>query len=165
MVIVYHTIERTFTELIGTSIERQDLDISPLAESYLIELISSFTTATHVVRESIYLNDLLRKALHSEGPIRKEYLRVTGDIALFVSGIFPDSLESRHSWFDIGYYIDIGQEAYDSIDTDIFNELAIKFPELVEMLNEVSIKIDLTAVDIERYIKRRGYIDVRTTRR
>ncbi len=165
MVIVNHTIERTFTELIGTSIERQDLDISPLAESYLIELMSSFTTATHVVRESIYLNDLLRKALHSEGSIRKEYLQVTGDIALFVSGIFPDSLESRRNLFNIGYYIDIGQEAYYNINTDIFKELAIKFPELVEMLNEVSVKIDLTTADIERYIKRRGYIDVRTTRR
>lgn len=165
MVIICDSIECTFTELLGTSIERQELEVSSLVESYVVELLSGFTTATHVVRESIYLNDLLRKALDSEGLIRKEYLRVTGDIALFVSGIFPDRLESRHSWFNLGYYIDIGQEAYDNIDTDIFDELAIKFPELVEVLNEVSIKIDLTTADIERYIKRRGYIDVRTTRR
>jgi len=165
LVIICDSIECTFTELLGTSIERQELEVSSLVESYVVELLSGFTTATHVVRESIYLNDLLRKALDSEGLIRKEYLRVTGDIALFVSGIFPDRLESRHSWFNLGYYIDIGQEAYDNIDTDIFDELAIKFPELVEVLNEVSIKIDLTTADIERYIKRRGYIDVRTTRR
>jgi len=165
LVIICDSIECTFTELLGTSIERQELEVSSLVESYVVELLSGFTTATHVVRESIYLNDLLRKALDSEGLIRKEYLRVTGDIALFVSGIFPDRLESRRSWFNLGYYIDIGQEAYDNIDTDIFDELAIKFPELVEVLNEVSIKIDLTTADIERYIKRRGYIDVRTTRR
>ncbi len=165
MVIICDSIECTFTELLGTSIERQELEVSSLVESYVVELLSGFTTATHVVRESIYLNDLLRKALDSEGLIRKEYLRATGDIALFVSGIFPDRLESRRNWFNLGYYIDIGQEAYDNIDTDIFDELAIKFPELVEVLNEVSIKIDLTTADIERYIKRRGYIDVRTTRR
>jgi len=159
------SIEGTFTDLIYASIDKQDLEISPLAESYVIEVVSGFTTATHVVRESIYLNDILRKAFDSDGRVRIEYLRVAGDIALFVSGLFPDSIESRHNWFNLGEYIDIGQKAYDNINTTTFDELATKFPEVVEMLNDVSIGIKLTSADLMRYVQRRSYIDVRVTRR
>ncbi len=165
MVTINETIEHAFTDLIGASIERQDLDISPLAESYVVELISGFTTATYVVSESIYLNDLFRKALDSNGQVRKEYLRVTGDVALFVSGFFSDNIESRLNGFNLGEYIDIGQKAYDNINTTTFDELATKFPEVVEMLNDVSIRIKLTPADLMRYAQRRSYIDVRVTRR
>jgi len=117
------------------------------------------------VRESIYLNDLLRKAFDSNGRVRTEYLRVAGDIALFVSGIFPDSIESRRNWFNLGDYIDIGQKAYDNINTTTFDELATKFPEVVEMLNDVSIRINLASVDLMKYIQRRRHIDARVARR
>jgi len=165
LVIVCDSIEYTFTELICTSIERQALEISPPAESYIVEMVSSFTTVTHVVQKSIYLNDLLRKAFDSSGKVRTEYLRVAGDVALFVSGIFPESLESRRNWFNLGDYIDIGQKAYDNINTTTFDELAIKFPEVVEVLNDVSIRIKLASVDLMKYMQRRRYIDARITRR
>ncbi len=165
MVITKDSIELTFTDLICTSIEKQDLKISPLVESHIVGVVSSFTTATHVVKESIYLNALIRKAFDSSGRMRTEYLRTAGDVALFVSGIFPDSLESRHTWFNLGDYIDIGQKAYDNINTAIFDELAVKFPEVVEMLNDVSIRINLASVDLKKYIQRRRHIDARVTRR
>ncbi len=165
MVITCDSIELAFTELICTSIESQDLEISSRAEAHIVEVVTSFTTATHVVRESSYLNDLLRKAFESNGRVRTEYLRVAGDIALFVSGIFPDSIESRRNWFNLGDYIDIGQTAYDNINTTTFNELAIKFPEVVEMLNDVSIRINLASIDLKKYLQRRRYIDARATRR
>jgi len=165
LIIINQTLERAFTDLISTSIERQELDISPLAESYVVELVTSFVYATHVVHEGMYLNELVRKALDSEGRIRRVYLRTAGDIALFITGVLPDSLESRRTWFSLGDYIDIGQKAYDHINTDVFDELAVIFPEMVEVLNDVSVNIKLTSTDLIRYIKRRSYIDVRTTRR
>ena len=165
MVITCDSVELVFTELICTSLERQDLEISPRAESHIVEVVTSFTTATHVVRESIYLNDLLRKAFDSNGRVRTEYLKVAGDIALFVSGIFPDSIESRRNWFNLGDYIDIGQKAYDNINTTTFDELATKFPEVVEMLNDVSIRINLASIDLMKYIQRRRHIDARVARR
>lgn len=158
-------LERTFVELIDTSIERQALDVSPLAESYVVEMLVGFTDATHLVRESIYLKDLLRKALDLEGRVRKEYLRTAGDVALFITGIFPDSLKSRRNSFNLGDYIDIGQEAYYHINADVFDELAVIFPEMVEVLNEVSAKMKLTSSNIIDYINRRRYIDARVTRR
>lgn len=161
----WKALERTFTDLIDTSIERQALDVSPLVEAYVVEMLIGFTDATHLVRESIYLKDLLRKALDSEGRMRKEYLRTTGDVALFVTGIFPDSLKSRRNSFNLGDYIDIGQKAYDHINADVFDELAVVFPEMVDVLNEVSMRMKLTSVDIVEYMRRRRYIDARVTRR
>ncbi len=158
------SIELTFTDLICTSLKKQDLKISPPAELHIVEVVTTFSTATHIVKESIYLHDLMRKAFDSSGRMRTEYLRTAGDVALFVSGIFPDSLESRHTCFNLGDYIDIGQKAYDNINTAIFDELAIKFPEVVEMLNDVSIRMNLSSIDLEKYVQRRRHIDARVTR-
>jgi len=161
--IVKDTLEETFTDLIGTSLENE---ISPSAESYVIEVVASLSSGVHeMVTRGVVLNELLREALDSNGLIRREYLRVTGDVALFVSGIFPESLESRKTWFHLGDYIDIGQTAYSNIKTEVFDELSIKFPQVVNVLNTVSIKIDLTSKDLAKYIRRRRTIDARVTRR
>ena len=163
MRIVKDTLEETFTDLIGTSLENE---ISPSAESYVIEVVASLSTGVHeMVTRGVFLNELLREALDSNGLIRREYLRVTGDVALFVSGIFPDSLESRKTWFCLGDYIDIGQTAYSSIQADVFDELSLKFPQVVDVLNTVSLEIDLTSKDLPRYVRRRRAIDARVTRR
>jgi len=157
------TIEETFADLIGTSLEEE---ISPPAEAYVIEVVASLSSGVHeMASRSVFLNDLLRKALDSNGLVRREYLRVTGDVALFVSGIFPDSLESRKTWFHLGDYIDIGQTAYSNMQTEVHAELSVKFPQVVDVLNTVSVKIDLTSTDITKYIRRRRVIDARVTRR
>lgn len=166
MRIVKETIVEAFTDLVGTSIEDSCLDISPYAEAYVIEVLTDLSSGVHeMVPRSVYLNDLLRKALDSDGLVRREYLRVTGDVALFVSGIFPDSLESRKTWFNLTDYIDIGQTAYSNINADIFEELSVKFPQIVDVLNSVSVRIELTSKDLARYVKRRRAVDAKITRR
>ncbi len=166
MRIVKETLEEAFTDLISTSLENNELEISPYAETYVIELMVNLSSGVHdMVSRSVFLNDLLRKALDSDGLIRREYLRVTGDVALLVSGIFPDSLESRKTWFCLGDYIDIGQTAYSNIRSDVFDELSIKFPQVVGVLNSVSVQIDMTSKDLSRYIRRRRAIDARVTHR
>lgn len=166
MRIVKETIQEAFTDLISTSLEDTDIEISRHAETYVIEVVASLSSGVHeMASRSVFLNDLLRKALDSDGLVRREYLRVTGDVALFVSGIFPDSLETRRNWFHIGDYIDIGQTAYGNIRTATFDELSLKFPDLVDVLNTVSVKIDLTSKDLARYIRRRRTIDARIASR
>jgi hypothetical protein len=150
--------------LISTSLEDNEIEISPLAETYIVEVVANLSSGTHAIASrGAYLNELLRTALRAEGSVRREYLRVTGDVALFVSGIFPDSLESRKTWFCLGDYIEIGQTAYSHIQTDVFSELSVKFPQVVEVLNSVSIQVDLTSADLARYIRRRRTIDARVT--
>ncbi len=166
MRIVKDTLEDTFTGLVSASLEDSNLTVSPIVEAYIVEMLGSLSSGVHeMVPRSTFLIDLLRRALDSGGLIRREYLRVTGDVALFVSGIFPDSLESRKTAFKLGNYIDIGQLAYRQIRTSVFDELSVKFPEVVDVLNTVSIKIDLTSLDMSKYLGRRRAIDARITRR
>jgi hypothetical protein len=164
--VVKETIQDAFTDLISTSLEETRLIISPDTETYVIEVVANLSSGVHeMAPRSVYLKDLLRKALDSNGMMRREYLRITGDVALFVSGIFPDSLESRKTCFHLSDYIDIGQTAYGNLETEVFDELSVKFPEVVDVLNGVSIRINLTYKNLARYIRRRRLIDARATRR
>lgn len=166
MVILRDGLRETFEDLISQSMDNQQLVLSDGAETYVIEVCCEFAFSEGVVPNNVFkLTDLLRYGLNSDGLIRREYLRITGDLALFVSGIFPDILESRRTAFNISDYIDIGRSAYENIHNEVFSELSWKFPEIVDMLNSVSIQIDLSSVSLERYLKRRGFIDARITRR
>ncbi len=158
--------EETFTELVNRSVAEVELDISPVAKSYVVEVLCSF------VRRPLQLNvveliDLLRDGLSAEGSMRVEYLRVTGDLAMVVSGVFPDSLErkQRRYTINLGDIMDIGQEAYTHIYREPYEELAYSFPEIIDALHGVSGKISIISQDLEKYISRRRYIDVRIARR
>lgn len=154
-----------FASLITASIKGQKLELSPPAEEYVVAVVSDLSSVAHqLAPRSIVIVDLLRQGLNSNGYVRSSYLRVAGDVALFVSGIFPDSLESRKICFTLGDYIAIGQQAYGNIRVEVFDELAMKFPEVVSVLNTVSEEVDLLSRDIARYIQRRRNIDVFTRR-
>lgn len=160
------SIVEVFSDLIISTIHVYQIEISPLAETYVIEVVSDLSAAAHTAASRpAFLPDLLRQGLDSQGRVRQEYLRATGDVALFISGIFPDSLESRRNWYTLGDFIDIGKQAYGNIHSDVFDELSEKFPEVVEVLNSVSEKINLLSTDIHRYIRRRATIDARLVRR
>jgi len=159
-------IDKVFSKMVSSSIEQQNIEISPYAEEYVIELVIDLSSAAHTMSgKPVFINDLLRKGLNSEGLMRREYLRLAGDVALFVSGIFPDSLGTRRFVFTVGDFIDIGQSAYSRINNDVFDELAFKFPEVVGALNAVSVEAKLTSADITRYITRRRSIDARIAKR
>ena len=78
---------------------------------------------------------------------RDTALRHLGDVALFISGLFPQSLS--RSLVDVDYYISMGGSAYgflaDSsrisrstrVFRTVFYELSDRFPEFVDILAEV----------------------------
>jgi hypothetical protein len=144
------------SELISEYIRAQDLEISPAAEVYVVDVVGDLSAVSHqLVARGTVIMDLFRQGLDSVGGMRTEYLRTAGDVSLFMSGIFPDSLESRRIFFTFRDVITIGQQAYGSIRSDFFDELSHKFPGIVEVLNSVSREIDLMSGDLEHYIKRR----------
>ena len=70
-------------------------------------------------------------------------MRQIGDVALFVSGFFSDSLSRK--LVDVDYYVSIGGCAYNAlsrVETDtfssVFAELGEKFVGFVDVLSEVS---------------------------
>jgi len=163
--ILLSTSKETFTSLVSAALE--DKQIDPRLEGYIVEVLCSSIHATYADPRSLRLDDMLRQGLNSSGNIRHEYLRVTGDLALLVSGIFPDSFHARKrkTAYTLGDYIDIGRVAYDSIDLGVFKELAEIFPQIVDSLNDISIDLRLTSRDINKYRERRRFIDARTTTR
>ena len=85
----------------------------------------------------------LAEALESGGVQQRISLKEIGDLSLFISGFFSDSLNRK--LVDIDYYISIGGSAYGAlsrIETDtfspVFAELAQKFVGFVDVLGEVS---------------------------
>lgn len=155
-----------FSVLITASVQTQRLTLSPGAKEYVIAVVSDLSSTAHqLAPKSLYVIDLLRQGLNAEGYVRREYLQIAGDVSLFVSGIFPDSLETRRNLFTLGDFIDMGRTAYANIQSDVFDELSSKFPQVVEVLNDVSREIDLLSYDVERYIRRRRMIDERISRR
>ena len=78
---------------------------------------------------------------------RNHLLQRIGDVALFISGFFVESLANKA--VDIDYYIHMGENAYGSLSeeargtfrgnafADIYRELAVKFQILIDVLHEV----------------------------
>lgn len=77
---------------------------------------------------------------------RQQILKRVGDVALFISGFFSAGLE--RAAVDVDYYVYMGGGAYHSLALDsrgarvralaaVFDELAAKFQDLVDVLNEV----------------------------
>ena len=89
------------------------------------------------------------KALQEAGIRQRDGLRQVGDLSLFISGFFADSLNRR--LVDIDYYIQLGESAYGSLARrdetfgEVFNELSEKFPAFVDVLGEVSEQSALTS--------------------
>jgi len=85
----------------------------------------------------------LAQALESGGMRKRESLREIGDVSLFISGFFSDSLHRK--LVDVDYYVSIGGCAYNAlsrVETDtfssVFAELGEKFVGFVDVLSEVS---------------------------
>jgi hypothetical protein len=78
---------------------------------------------------------------------RNQILQRIGDVALFISGFFVDSLANKA--VDIDYYIHMGVNAYGSLSeevrhsfrgrvfADVFRELSANFQVLTDILHEV----------------------------
>ena len=155
-----HSIHEFFRELLSLAIENQRARVQQATELYLANLLSGFLqTESLLVREedgSLHrrpLALLLQEALEEEGAARARALRRLGDTSLFVSGMFCESLSA--SLVDVQYAIAMGSRAYDALgevaarhgrgERSIWEELAAKFAQLVEVLNEVSERTQATS--------------------
>ena len=149
-----------FSDLINSAIETQGVKINPVSEAYLVRVVCELSSLPHSsLSRPVFLPDLLRQGLNSQGSMRQEYLRITGDICLLVTGIFPESLEDRHVWYSLTDVMGMGQKAYGHMGILVFDELSSKFPELVEVLNVVGEKVNLISTDLRKYLIRRKSLD------
>lgn len=144
-----------FRELVERAISRQHVPSSELSAFYLVNLLDTFVrldkaaTAAGVEPDQT-LASTLCEAMASEGSRRRVLFKWTGDMSLFISGFFSDSLDRK--LVDVDYYASLGGTAYreasrvseNETTAVLFSELSAKFGRFVDVLSEVSESSALT---------------------
>jgi hypothetical protein len=134
-----------FKELVDGALTHQGLATQELTAFYVVQLLTSFLQrpASGDADDRMPLAVRLAQALDSGGVRQRESLRQIGDVSLFISGFFSDSLHRK--LVDVDYYVSIGGCAYNAlsrVETDtfssVFAELGEKFVGFVDVLSEVS---------------------------
>lgn len=133
-----------FKELVDGALSHQGLATQELTAFYVVQLLTSFLQRPPSdAADDTPLGLRLARALESGGIRQRTSLKHIGDVALFVSGFFSDSLNRK--LVDVDYYVSIGGCAYSAlsrVETDtfspVFAELGTKFVGFVDVLSEVS---------------------------
>ena len=143
-----------FHEVVTDALSAIDLDASEPASWYLVGLLGDMTRA-RLTDEP--LGPKLAQVTADAGE-RVKTLKQVGDQSLYVAGFFAESLS--RSLVDVDYYVGIGQNAYAQLArslsgaqktlTDVYEELAEKFPQFVDVLTEVRKRTDFATPDVGR---------------
>jgi len=131
-----------FKELVEGAFAHQRIAAGELTSFYVVNLLTGFLQRP-AEEDETPLAFRLAEALEAAGMRQRSSLKQIGDISLFVSGFFADSLTRK--LVDVDYYVSIGGTAYTALsryETDtfspVFAELAENFVRFVDVLSEVS---------------------------
>ncbi len=141
-----------FRELITGAVRNQNVELSPEAEVYLVNLLNGFLTTDRLfaVDAKGQKNDRplvvqIKEAFEeTTREAQRLMFRQVGDSSLYLSGFFQESL--RQKLVDVDYYIDMGGIAYSQVASieggknlkKMYGELSGKFSSFVNILAEVS---------------------------
>jgi hypothetical protein len=141
-----------FRELVESAMQNQRVAAGELTSFYVVNLLAAFVhlDRSPAAGEDEALAIRLARAMQAAGIAQRDGLRKVGDLSLFISGFFSDSLNRR--LVDVDYYIQLGECAYASLARqgdealgDVFDELSGKFTVFVDVLGEVSERTALTS--------------------
>jgi hypothetical protein len=145
------SVDEFFHEVVTDALSAVELEASESASWYLVGLLGDFTRA-RLTDEPLGI----KLAQPGEDPgERVRNLKQVGDTSLYVAGFFAESL--NRSLVDVEYYVGLGQNAYAMLArqlsgsrsiTDVYEELAAKFPRFVDVLGEVRRRVDFATPDI-----------------
>jgi len=153
--IIPDNLQAWFGDCVRDAVRRTGLEADDATLWYLVNLLCVFSRTDQVFKATSdgarlpILVDCYTEAL--EAPTERERgfaLQRLGDVALFVAGLYADSLQRR--LVDIDYYIAMGREAYAALSdrlgagiraralAQVFAELGRKFTGFVDVLHEVA---------------------------
>ena len=131
-----------FKELVEGALAHQRIAAGELTSFYVVNLLTGFLQRP-AEEDETPLAFRLAEALDAAGMRQRANLKQIGDLSLFISGFFADSLNRK--LVDVDYYVSIGGTAYTALsryETDtfspVFAELADNFVRFVDVLSEVS---------------------------
>ena len=152
-----------FKRLVTEAVRNQHVAADQTTEFYLSNLLADFVDSDKLSTEPLAITYI--KALEADYELAAQLLKELGDISLFTSGFFSDSLSRKV--MDVDYYAAMGARSYDRLASihsgagmkspleTLFSELALKFKLFVEVLAEVSERCRLTSnTDILRIYER-----------
>ncbi len=148
-----------FRSLFGEVKERQGVHLGEATEFYVANLLAEFLSAEKLYtmrddgsRELEPLAFLLARAVQASREERIRTLRRLGDVSLYVSGFFSDSLQSK--LVDVDYYISMGESAYgqlaammrglparETLFGGLYDELCSEFTRIVDVFGEISERV------------------------
>ena len=136
-----------FDTLVQESLAATGVSVSLPVKNYLSDLLQFYIFSDHLFSElntsgKKQVKTLAELYLHSQhsGVSLKNNLKQMGDISLYISGFFRESLKKK--LVSVDYYINMGRQAYQSLsdfqkDGDVFEELALRFKDLVVVLFQI----------------------------
>jgi len=134
------SVDEYFHEVVTDALEAVELHASEPASWYLVSLLGDFTR-TRLTDEPLGVKLVEPSRDQAE---RVKTLKHVGDTSLYVAGFFAESL--NRSLVDVDYYVGLGQNAYAQLSrslgasrsiTEVYAELADRFPRFVDVLAEV----------------------------
>jgi hypothetical protein len=152
-IIATENVRDYFQESVNNAISNQQVSTTPHTTDYVVDLLVSYTRSDRLFETTpdgkrlTPLAMLYFEALHTDSPsVRNRSLQRLGDVALFITGLFADSLHRK--LVDVDYYIAMGGNAYayladnmrtsEAITREVFEELSEKFVKFVDVLMEVA---------------------------
>jgi hypothetical protein len=143
-----------FKDLVEGALAHQRIVAGELTAYYVVQLLAGFLERPTEGESDEALALRLARALEGDGLQQRATLKQIGDVSLFVSGFFSDSL--RRKVVDVDYYVSIGGVAYNALsrwETDafspVFAELGEKFIAFVDVLSEVSERTAIATPNVD----------------
>lgn len=136
-----------FRGLLRQACDEQRVAPSESAEFYLVQLLERFVRPEPGLLDRPLALDYLSSFDQRPG-VRYRRLRDVGDTALFVSGVFTESLEGKT--VGAGYYASLGRLAYrhlaslpgtpfGRLSIELFTEMSARFRDFVRVLSQMSL--------------------------
>jgi hypothetical protein len=148
------SVREHFRDALETATHNQEVKLGDMTFVYVVNLLTEYCHSralSAVTDESRHIKPLAliyAEAIEAPSPDqRNRTLQRLGDIALFIAGLFTDSLNRRV--VDVDYYIGMGEAAYGSLHdsiqprndrfltAELFDDLCQKFAVLVDLLGEI----------------------------
>ncbi len=147
-------LQEHFQNALDESLKQNRVQAEQETVFYIVQLLINFLRSDQLFEttdEGLRIKPLALHYIdalqHASQQDRDRALQQLGDVALFISGLFADSLERRP--IDIDYYIAMGGNAYGCLAENtrtsrrnkvfalVFAELSEKFTKFVDVLGEI----------------------------
>jgi hypothetical protein len=136
-----------FRGLLREACDDQKVLPSESAEFYMVQLLARFVRPEHGILDRPLALDYL-ESFGEHPPVRYQKLKQVGDTALFLTGVFTESLEGKAVGAD--YYTQLGGLAYRHVASlpgtalgkgviALFTEMSTRFLDFVRVLSHMSL--------------------------